>query len=87
MRITDSELKQTVKILNGWMNRAGIIQEPVFLELEYAYGRPKLILRDDNGNVYKELSPRLPRPEMNRFLNGMLTAVNMITDSRNGGLK
>lgn len=66
-----SELEQLVRIVN---NRKP--SRTHYYELEYAYGRPRLVLTERKRLVSRDISPRLPAGQMKMWLEAFLDGMD-----------
>ena len=71
MRITKSELENRVSRIAKFTK--------LNLCLEYAYGKPRVYISNDDTS-YSELSPRLPGRELDIWLDGFESALDLIGD-------
>jgi hypothetical protein len=64
-RKTKGDIFQVVRVINNHLTHNGYFHK---LYAEWAYGRPRIYLRDENGSQVRELSPRLSTGPMYDWL-------------------
>lgn len=71
MATTRADLEQLVRILN---NR--VPSRTHYYELEYAYGRPRLVQTERKRLTSRDISPRLPAGQLRMWLSAFLDGMD-----------
>jgi len=73
-RTTQADLLGVAKSINDFAYNRGA---DWYIKVEWAYGRPRVHLYNHNGDMLKDLSPRLSTGELKRWLYAFLKGLEM----------